>query len=299
MKRKLFKTGSFLLPVLLTVFLTSCLNDAEHEKDFSNLGAVVEFLRPDGPLFVSVPLNASDKSAVSVNYKASDEFKIAFNIAAPYPLGQDVDVTWAVDPTILTKYNESGKAADPDNWVDQLLMPATFYTLPSTTTKIPAGIRSVPLSITVPSIDYYADPDYASYVLPLRITSATNNVIVSGNLGIILLRINVKNDYEATYHSVGTFTRLGVTRDIDRDKYFSTVDSNTIDGEFADLGSVIRIKINSDNTLTLTPITAHPTTIAVNTKPGDNTYNPATKTFILHYSYLGGTREGFETVVRK
>ena len=74
-----------------------------------------------------------------------------------------------------------------------------------------------------------------------------------------------------------------------QDKYLASVDANTVEMELGDLGAAntIFVKVNVDNTVTIAPgSNPNINTAAVN---GDvtynNTYDPATQTFRLKYTY--------------
>lgn len=95
------------------------------------------------------------------------------------------------------------------------------------------------------------------------------------------------NPYVGNYHSVGYFTHPTPesSRTIDRDKVLKRIDDQTCELECADLAEsnyFMRLKVNPDNSVTLTPAGVTPN---IDQSYGENYYDPATKTFYLHYAY--------------
>ena len=95
------------------------------------------------------------------------------------------------------------------------------------------------------------------------------------------------NPYVGDYHSVGFLTHPtpSSSRAFDRDKVLKRIDDETLELELGDLASsnyYMRLKVNSDNTITLTPSGVTPN---IDQKYGKNYYDPVTKTFYLNYAY--------------
>lgn len=127
-------------------------------------------------------------------------------------------------------------------------------------------------------------------------------------LDTILVTLGVKNIYDGVYHAAGTFTRYSDpstildSRTIDEDKTLGTVDANTVSSTVADLGDddPITLRVNADNSVTVTFVGGSLTNLpGPYTQVGDNWYDPATKTFTLHYQYRGGLRTTEETLTLK
>jgi hypothetical protein len=123
---------------------------------------------------------------------------------------------------------------------------------------------------------------------------------------VIVATIGVKNQYDGSYHAAGLFTRLNADlsqidqRVIDEDKTLGTVDANTVSSTAADLGYPITLRINADNSVTVTFVGSSLSNLpAPFTQVGVNVYDPATKTFTLHYQYRGGLRTTEETLTHK
>ena len=109
------------------------------------------------------------------------------------------------------------------------------------------------------------------------------------------------NPYVGTYHSVGTFTHPtpASSRLIDRDKVITRIDDTTAKLECADLAAsnyYMILKVNADNSVTLTPSGATPD---INQSYSRNYYDPATKTFYLHYSYLASAPRIIKEVISR
>ncbi|MCO5946043.1 BT_3044 domain-containing protein [Mucilaginibacter flavidus] len=121
------------------------------------------------------------------------------------------------------------------------------------------------------------------------------------SLDTILVTLGVKNIYDGVYHASGTFVRVGLDqRTIDEDKTLGTVDANTVSSTAADIGEPITLRVNADNSVTVTFVGASLTDLpGPFTQDGVNVYDPATKTFTLHYQYRGGARTTEETLTLK
>ncbi len=272
----------------LALGMSSCLNDDEHYVDFKNVGAIAEI--PSAAFY-----GVADNRGLPIQ-TTPIAYSFDVNIASPTPPTQDVTVTLAVDKAALDAYNAA------NNTTYQLL-PTTLYQLPSLTTTVKAGTRLAPVALTFySSSDKVSDPtayNDANYALPLKITSASNNVVVSSNFGTKIIFLKIKNNYDGTYRSVGTFTHpTAGQRKIDRDKTLGTIDATTVETEYADLGGsgwLMWLRVNPDNTVTIIPKgSANTGTVQF----GDNKYDPTTRTFTLNYKYAGagGDRVVYEMI---
>jgi hypothetical protein len=102
----------------------------------------------------------------------------------------------------------------------------------------------------------------------------------------IIVFIAVKNIYDGDYHAAGVFHHpTAGDRVIDRDKSLVTAGPTAVKCELGDLGSsgyTMILTVNPDNTVTITPSGVTPN---IDQHWGPNYYDPADKTFHLHYSY--------------
>lgn len=272
--------------------LSSCLKDDEHFTNFQNVGAVAEI--PSSAFY-----GIEDNQGIPIQTTPTT-YSFDVNIASPTPPSQDVTVTLAIDKAALDAYN----AADTTRHYQ--LLPTSLYQISGLTTTVKAGSRLAPVQLSffsstdkVPNPTAYNDAEYA---LPLKITSASNNVAVSSNYGTKIIFVKIKNQYDAAYHAVGVFTHpTAGARKIDREKNLVTVDLTTVQTEYADLGGngySMWLRVNADNTVTIIPKGSTP---ATSSQIGVNKYDPATHTFTLNYQYpgAGGNRVITETLTRE
>lgn len=111
---------------------------------------------------------------------------------------------------------------------------------------------------------------------------------VNGDITVV----SVANAYAGKYQCVGYFTHPtpGSSRDINRTKTLLAVDATTCLTELGDLGGSgydIKIKVNPDNSVTVTKGVTSPVDVVMT--PGKPSYfDPADKTFHLFYFYVGG-----------
>lgn len=276
----------------LAASMTGCLKDDEHFTDFTNVGAVAEI--PSSAFY-----GIEDNQGLPIQ-TTPVSYTFDVNVASPTPPTQDVNITLTVDKAALDAYN----AADTSRHYQ--LLPASLYQVSSLTATVKAGTRLAPVvlsffsgSTQVPDPTAYNN---ANYALPLKITSASNNVAVSSNYGSKIIFLKIKNQYDGDYHAVGTFTHpTAGPRKIDRDKTLTTVDLNTVSTEYADLGGnnyLMWLRVNADNTVTIIPKGATPST---SSQVGVNKYDPATHAYTLNYKYpgAGGDRVVTEVITRK
>ena len=123
----------------------------------------------------------------------------------------------------------------------------------------------------------------------VSVLSDSRKVINNSNLST---NIGVANQYAGPYQCVGIFHHpVNGDRPINEEKYLTPVDAFSCYTALGDLGTAgydINIKVESDNTCT---VTAGPNqTTEVFMSPGEvNAWDPATGIFNLHYFYVGGT----------
>ncbi|MBO0952043.1 BT_3987 domain-containing protein [Fibrella forsythiae] len=263
--------------------MTSCLDD-KLSLDPANSTNVVEFKNPSSFSSPYGSKYALYTQAFEVAPENNYTLTVSYSGANVAP--ENITVSLGIDPTALTQYNtEQKKAFD--------LIPTSLYTLP-TQVVIPKGQRTATVGMTFKSNNF----DFSkNYVLPVQIKSVSTGAI-SGNFGTILINLKAKNPYDGVYTATGVFNHpTAGPRDIKRAKTLATVDANTSETEFADLGAAatMQLKVNADNSVTLTP---GGTASAATVQFGVNKYDAATKTFTLSYKYAGagGDRIITETI---
>jgi len=135
------------------------------------------------------------------------------------------------------------------------------------------------------------------YAVLLKITNFGGFTAMHDGAGtagdIILVTLGVKNIYDGDYSADGgiQFPPGGTDRTwTGRTKTLTTIDATTSSTEAGDLGGsgyIMYLKVNADNTVTVTPAPSAPNQTIQNN--GDCTYDPATHTFNLNYKYIGGS----------
>lgn len=255
-----------ILAVTVVTF-SSCLKE-KYRTDFTSVPDVVEQPYPG---FAAKSFDLSD---------VPQDMDFWVNLASVNTRSSDVTVTIAKDQAAIDEYNSA-------NGTSFEALPDSTYTLPSTTLSIPAGTReaSEKVKLFTNKIDLTH-----SYLFAYTITDA-QGITIAENRKTTLVSILVKNAYEGDYHATGYFQHPTVPREIDRDTYLYTWSANQVVKELGDLGSTqIILTINPDNTVGIAPGPGTGgTTALVHAMLGDplynNTYDPATKTFYLHYGY--------------
>jgi hypothetical protein len=137
------------------------------------------------------------------------------------------------------------------------------------------------------------------YALGFTVTETDNGMISSQKDALV--EIAIKNKYHGTYQATGTFMHpTAGDRPIDELKELVTTGPNSVRAPLGDLGGAgyyMILTVNADNTVTITKSGVTPN---IDQTWGPNTYNPATKTFDLFYSYnTAAPRKVKETLVMK
>jgi Domain of unknown function (DUF1735)/Domain of unknown function (DUF4361) len=274
---------------IVILSLSACLKE-DDIPNLSKVSPVIEFPL-GGPGLKGNILSAFSSGPVDT--------AIALNIASPDPLNYDVTVTVKADAAAVASYNAA-------NGTSYEALPGTLFTLESAQIVIKAGYRIGRVKVKIKFDQFDLSK---KYMLALAITDAPG-LIVSGNFGKFLWSFVVKNPYEGNYKSTGQIvlyngpdvgSGIAATRNFtDRLIAASTINATTIETIMADLGNVMNLQVNAGNTVTVSPASANSFTIVENN--GSCTYNPATKTFVLHYRYFNGAgnlREITQTMVKQ
>jgi hypothetical protein len=218
------------------------------------------------------------------------------------------------------------------------LMPSNLYTFDSTVIIQNAGVlttANLPISFKTASVDANGNYLFISnkYVLPIIIKDAGSYSIAS-NFRMIIMRVLAKNEFDADYTVTGWFFHPTAGRAINTTKHLSTISATAVQGGLGDLGSPFIFNIDNNQAIWVSgPYTSTSSSNGFMTAdnpggtdysdpsngghlPGDatfnttiynNTYDPATKTFYLHYGYNASnaagqnvyTRQIYEKWVRK
>jgi hypothetical protein len=179
-----------LIPLFAFVLgLSSCL------KDDAIIGTtpsnIVEFYTTD-------PLGSSGSSVYPVYVKSffsrpGQQFDVTLSYSGTDVAPQDITVEVGVDATALAKFNAAGGT-------QYSLLPASAYTLPSTSFVIKKGERRVTFTIPVTPAAF----DFSlNQALPLAIRSSSFGT-VSGNFGTVIYAIGARNKYDGLYTVTGS-----------------------------------------------------------------------------------------------
>lgn len=258
---------------LLMISGTGCLKDEAYDDHMANVvidknSKVVEVM---GPIIGSY--------GQVLNFSTGDTTvkMLTVNLASEQPAHEDIQVTLVVDPAVITEFNDR-----TDGELEPL--PPAYYNFQTLQITIPKGSREAELNGTVINPSFL---ETGKYALGLRIASTSPSYPISGNYGKQVIALRVKNKYHGLYHASGIFIHpTAGQRDIDEDKELVTVESNSVQANLGDLGGAgyqMILTVNGDNTVSIAKFGATPNI----DYQGPNTYDPATKTFTLNYSYNG------------
>jgi hypothetical protein len=274
----------------LAFALTGCLKD----KGFENGEYGVPVVEKKA---ISIPQAVNGTIAAGI-FSIVEPQTIAapiYALEAINPLSSDVNVQFALKPSLV--------AADPD----LTLLPADKYQI-NLSGKIKAGKYVDTLKIIVPDASGL-DPTQ-TYALGLELVSADNGCQIAANMKEVVIKIVIKNIYDADYTSNGYFYHPTAARTIeDLHKTAATVGPNSVLVDLGDLGPGFQAIFTIDpatNELTITPGNAGTPAIVMFTSglpastPGytaqwarsaecNNTYDPVTKSFKVRYGYMGGS----------
>ena len=246
---------------------------------------------------ITVSMAGTDAGTLVLkNYKLdvvrTDSF--AVNISSTDLAPKDLSLTLDISQTGLEFQNNKRKAAGETNYT---VLPTTTYSFSPNPVIIKAGTRTAKFAVKVNvpfAIDLTND-----YLLPVGITNAgdakINSALSFVNIGID----GLPNQYDGAYRSKGQFTLPTSSRNIDREKILKTIDRITSETEFADLGTLMWLKINKDNSVTIIPQQSTTGLVGMVEQTGINKYDPTTKAITLNYQYNVGSRIVTEVITRK
>ncbi|MFC0516019.1 BT_3987 domain-containing protein [Mucilaginibacter angelicae] len=223
------------------------------------------------------------------NIKTVDVFSIKRDAKSAADLQKDQTVVLKAIPDAITKYND-------DNGTEYELLPTSLYTISSTkvtaTTSGNLNAKFAPgdfqnyFTIKLDGSKFDLTKKYA---LAYIISDAAGLSIHAASKDTLYTFFAIKNKYDGEYHSTGTFHHpTAGDRAIDRDKTLTTAGATAVSTEIGDIGGSMTLTVNeATNEVTVSGnVSATQPLLPV---PGlTNTYDPATKSFILNYRYLGG-----------
>ena len=266
----------------ITLF-SSCLKDSGPVEDFSKSTALVSFQYTG---------NAFTPFSQSLLPQPNDSVSLEVTLSvASLTINKVVSVTIAPDDATLASYNS-------DNGTDYAQISSDAYTLQDNgKVTINAGQQIVKTLIVFDGskIDFSVDN-----ALALKITDASGATIAT-NLNTAIYLLKLRNIYEGHYDEsgqrilyAGPNSGAGVvaTVPLSGNYLIPTAGLTSVTAPFADLGG-LTILLTIDPVTNLVTITDDPNNPSGFTGEGNDgpnsTYDPATKTFDLHFKYLNGS----------
>jgi hypothetical protein len=237
-------------------------------------------------------------------------FTVRRDAASSADLQKATTITLAqLDLAAFNTANGTDYTPIPGSLATQTADPSIVTSATGVTMSFAAGVFAKNYSLDIKGAEF--DPS-KKYAVLLAISNAggfaKGHAADGTSLDTILVTLGVKNIYDGVYHAAGLFTRLNADlsqidqRVINEDKTLGTVDAATVSSTVGDLGSgdPVNLTVNADNTVTVTFVGGSLSALpAPYTQVGVNVYDPATKTFTLHYQYRGGLRTTEETLTLK
>lgn len=186
---------------MMAMGLSSCLNDLEDfTGQFSGSPSLAEFPEASNAATGTVGREIVDPTKPAT-------FSLKLNIASPNPLDKDTKITLALDNTLIDAYNAerglTGSAA-------AVPVPLAALTIATNDVVVPAGKREADWTFIVDA-SKVPNPVTTFYLIPVKIVSAENNVVPSGNFGTKLIRILARNEFDGKYTMKGYIMRPGDT----------------------------------------------------------------------------------------
>lgn len=279
-----------LLLILSSTLFVGCLKDKGYEDHLYGIND------PDTqPVGVGFPEAISKINARSVEYLETPQvLNIPFvNLESGNPAPEDIHVNLVLNPQLVADYS----AANPSDSLNDL--PADAFNIQTLKVTIPKGSRSVILPINI--LNAKTLDLTKKYALGFTIQSVDEpGYVIAQNLKNVLVSVGIRNEYEGDYQATGIFHHpTAGDRDIDEEKFAQTFGPTAVLINLGDLGASgyqMILTINPDNTVTIEPAGVTPN---IDQHWGPNTYDPATKTFTLNYSYNSAApRIVEETIVR-
>lgn len=190
---KQYTIKSILAVLVLAAFaVTGCLKD----KDYNSLQ--IQSTQPDGTnhQVVEIKLTAGDASNVeltsfdAINRDTTLNF-IPVNLATSYAATEDVNVTLALKPSLVSDYNTA-------NGTSLVVPAASMYTIlnPGLVVTIPKGSHTAYLQIKLKPADFIG----SDWGLGFTIVSIDKpGYTISGNLSNGLVGFGIKNKYDGQY----------------------------------------------------------------------------------------------------
>jgi len=214
------------------------------------------------------------------------------SVTKPGDLNGTLTVKVSKSATLITDYN----SAHGTSFIE---VPAAAYTLSADLNNVVfasgEAVKTIKIKVDKAQLDLSKQ-----YALGFTITEVGTGAKIS-TLKDALFSIGIKNKYHGQYQATGIFHHpTAGDRPIDELKNLVTSGANSVKANLGDLGGAgYQMTLTVDpvtNNVTITPAGITPN---INQTWGPNYYNPATKTFHLHYSYNTAAPRIVEETIRK
>ncbi|NML22705.1 DUF1735 domain-containing protein [Pseudoflavitalea sp. G-6-1-2] len=274
-----YKFLTFCAAGLVMLGATGCLKDKAYDNHLEN----IKVDKNEKVVEVMGPITGGYGQVLNFSHGDTTVLLVTVNLAADQVSSEDIKVTMALDPKVITDYNaRNGTSLTP--------LPGANFNIPTFEMTIPKGSREATLKGKIINTSFL---ETGKYGIGLKIASTSAaGVKVSGNYGTQVIELRVKNKYHGLYVAKGVFHHpINGDRPIDEEKELITVEPNSVEANLGDLGASnykMILKVNeTTNKVTITKSGASPE-IIYDVYTTSNTYDPATRTFHLKYHYVGG-----------
>lgn len=274
---------------LLLLLFTSCIKE-KHAIDFvdNTKRIITEFTEAKNDLN-ALALDYTDQF-IETDLAELRIFRSEFN--------SDVQVKVALNNAIIDNYNLENQTAYTPPPAGSFNIVSYDLVISPKTRKTKVRIRIKPSAIVG-----------GSYAIGLSIAQVSQGEI-SPIYKDVLIEVKVKNDYEGSYQAAGlrtlyeggsNQTPVAGEATIEGSKYLSTVNLTTVETEVGDLPNAwMYLQVDPvSKQVTVLPSAGSPSFSSLE-NDGACTWDPATRTFTLHYKYYnnnGQLREIQETLV--
>ena len=262
--------------------MAGCLKDKPYDDQ------EIQSNRPEGqPRVIEMKITANNnKNFLSLAYGNNNKDTVVdvvpIRLATAGVAPEDINVTVELRPALVQSYNDSNHTVFevPNSSLISIVNPVVV---------IPKGSREGYLQVKFNPSSIIGH----EYALGLAIAGVDKTgYTISGNMGTGVVAIATKNEFDGLYHSTGYFVHPTAPRafDLEAQKVI-TFNATTITKALGDLGDryPITVTVNPDNTVTIGEVPGSIAGVGNYADPArpayNNTYDPATKTFMLSYAY--------------
>ena len=175
-----------LFSFILVGIFSSCLKDKEYDKGRTGIkpDKNLKIAEIEGPQkgFYNVDLIATNSDTTLVDF-------VTVRLASDEPADKDIQVTFAVNPAIITEYNTNNATS--------YVVPASgLYTIPSLTVTIPKGERRGYLKLTTRASNLLG----TEYALGVQLANVSDpGIKLSGNYNKQVIAFAIRNKYDGEY----------------------------------------------------------------------------------------------------